>query len=90
MQPKRFGEVEAEEVIVLKLSGARDGKAVALPEGLDAICIETPNGTIYLDLGEPIPDMVLMRTSIRDGGTSRLIFSPMDGRIAVGVIKTTR
>ena len=71
-----------------KISGARDGKEVPLPQDLDAIYIQTTTGSIYIDLGSPIPDMVLIRPSAGDGGQARLILSPMEGRMAVGVIKT--
>ena len=73
------------------VTGARDGNAVSLPEGLDAINIVTAIGVIHIDLGQQVPNMVLMRSSEHGGGpgNTRLIMSPMDsGRIAVGVIKT--
>lgn len=71
----------------VKLSGARDGKPVELPQDLDALVIETSKGAIYIDLGEVVPDMVMMRTSVSAGPGARLVFTPMDGRVAVGVIK---
>jgi hypothetical protein len=75
----------------LRVSGARDGAEVKLPNDLDAIDIATEIGVIHIDLGQQVPNMVLMRSSEHDGGPgkARLILSPMDsGRIAVGVIKT--
>jgi hypothetical protein len=74
----------------LRVSGARDGYAVELPGGLDAIDIATEIGVIHIDLGQQVPNMVLVRSSDHAGGpgNTRLILSPMDsGRIAVGVIK---
>ena len=75
----------------LRISGVRDGKGVELPKDLDAIDIATEIGVIHIDLGQQVPNMVLMRSSEHEGGpgNTRLILSPMDsGRIAVGVIKT--
>jgi hypothetical protein len=75
----------------LKVEGARDGRAVELPQDLDAIAITTKQGTIYIDLAEQVQNMVLMRTSVANRGADvvRLILSPMEsGRIAVGVIRT--
>ena len=75
----------------LTLAGARDGQAVPLPQDLDAIAISTAHGTIYIDLGEQVENMVLMRASLNTltPEVVRLILSPMDsGRIAVGVIRT--
>jgi glycerate-2-kinase len=64
---------------------------VPLPLDLDAIRITTQQGTIHIDLGEQVQNMVLMRTSldIRSTDVIRLILSPMEsGRLAVGVIRT--
>ena len=75
----------------LQVVGARDGKAVALPSGLDSINIVTKIGVIHIDLGQQVPNMALMRSSEHSGGpgSTRLILSPMEGgRVAVGVIKT--
>jgi hypothetical protein len=74
----------------LRVVGAKDGKAVELPSGLDSINIITEIGVIHIDLGHQVPNMVLMRSSELSGGpgNTRLILSPMEsGRIAVGVIK---
>jgi hypothetical protein len=76
---------------IKKLEGARDGRAVDLPQDLDAIVIQTEHGGIYIDLTAPVPGMVLLRASVADqaagGRQRRLILSPMDGaRLAVGVI----
>lgn len=74
---------------VLKLSGARDGKPVELPQDLDAISIDLEHGTLYIDLSGPVPGMVLMRAVETEGrGPARMILSPMNGRMAVGVIKS--
>jgi hypothetical protein len=70
--------------------GAKDGSLVELPKGLDAINITTEIGVIHIDLGQQVPNMILMRSSEHAGGpgNTRLIFSPTEsGRIAVGVIK---
>jgi hypothetical protein len=76
----------------MKISGARDGKSVELPQDLDAIVIDLEYGAIYIDLAGQVPGTVLMRASVGDyerTGPTRLILSPMDsGRIAVGVIKS--
>jgi hypothetical protein len=75
----------------LRVIGARDGQAVELPRNLDSINILTEIGVIHIDLGQQVPNMVLMRSSEHAGGpgNTRLILSPMDsGRLAVGVIKT--
>jgi hypothetical protein len=75
----------------LKLEGARDGRAVPLPQDLDAIAITTDKGTIHIDLGEQVENMVLMRAALntRTSEVVRLILSPMEsGRLAVGVIRT--
>lgn len=75
----------------LIVTGARDGNEVPLPDDLDAIDIATEIGVIHIDLGQQVPNMVLVRASEHEGGPgrTRLIMSPMDsGRIAVGVIKT--
>jgi hypothetical protein len=69
-----------------KIAGAKDGREVELPQDLDAITIQTGIGTIYIDISGPVPDMILLRTSAADVAT-RLILSPMDGRMAIGVIK---
>jgi hypothetical protein len=74
----------------LRVVGAKDGRAVDLPSGLDAINIITEIGVIHIDLGHQLPNMILMRSSAHAGGpgNTRLILSPMDsGRIAVGVIE---
>ena len=74
----------------LQVVGARDGKAVTLPNDLDSINIVTDIGVIHIDLGQQVPNMALIRSSEHSGGpgATRLILSPMDrGRIAVGVIK---
>ena len=74
----------------LGLRGVRDGKAVDLPSDLDAIDILTEIGVIHIELGQQVPNMVLVRSSDHAGGAgqTRLILSPMEsGRVAVGVIK---
>jgi hypothetical protein len=72
----------------LRIAGARDGESVQLPQNLDALLIETSTGSIYIDLGEQVPGMVLIRGVDESGGRARLIASPMEsGRLAVGVIK---
>lgn len=74
----------------LRVIGIRDGSAMDLPTNLDAIAVTTEIGVIYIDLGQQVPNMVLMRSSEHAGGPgkTRLILSPMDsGRLAVGVIK---
>jgi hypothetical protein len=76
----------------LSVVGARDGQAVELPTNLDTIAIITEIGVIHIDLGQQVPNMVLMRSSSHAGGPgdTRLILSPMEsGRIAVGVIRST-
>jgi hypothetical protein len=75
----------------LTLEGARDGRAVQLPQDLDAICITTEKGTIYIDLGEQVENMVLLRAALNTHTPEviRLILSPMEsGRLAVGVVRT--
>lgn len=75
----------------LRVTAARDGREVQLPENLDAIDISTEIGTIHIDLRQQVPNMVLIRSSEHTGGPghTRLILSPMEaGRVAVGVIKT--
>jgi hypothetical protein len=76
----------------IRVSGARDGKGVELPQDLDAIVIELEHGAVYIDLAGQVPGMVLMRASVgayERTGPTRLILSPMDsGRMAVGVIKS--
>jgi hypothetical protein len=76
----------------IKLSGARDGKAVELPQDLEALVIDLDHGSLYIDLAGQVPGMVLMRASIGEyeqRGPTRLILSPMDsGRIAVGVVRS--
>jgi hypothetical protein len=72
----------------MKVTGAKDGNEVALPPGLDAIIIETRIGGIYIDLNGPVPDMVLVRAVARDAANTRLILSPMNERMAMGVIKS--
>lgn len=69
-----------------KLVGVNDGNEVKMPQNLDALVIETPTGGIYIDLSGPVPGCVLMRASVGDGKRVRLIFSPEQGRVAVGVI----
>jgi hypothetical protein len=74
----------------LRVVGAKDGSLVELPSGLDSINIMTEIGVIHIDLGQQVPNMVLVRSSEHTGGpgATRLILSPMEsGRIAVGVIK---
>jgi hypothetical protein len=77
----------------IKVSGARDGSEVELPQDLDAIVIQLEHGSLYIDLAGQVPGTVLMRASVGDYeriGPTRLILSPMDsGRMAVGVIKST-
>jgi len=74
----------------LKLRGYRDGHEVTLPDNLDAIGVETPNGVVYIELAEQVGQMVLVR-AVSSGpqvGAARLILSPMQsGRIAIGCIK---
>jgi hypothetical protein len=74
----------------LRVLCVRDGRSTELDEDLDAIDIVTRIGVIHIDLGEQVPDMVLMRSSEHGGGPgrTRLILSPMgSGRLAVGVIE---
>lgn len=76
----------------LRVVGATDGRAVELPVGLDTIAIITEIGVIHIDLGQQVPNMVLMRSAAHAGGpgNTRLILSPMEsGRMAVGVIQST-
>jgi hypothetical protein len=76
----------------IKISGARDGREVELPQDLDAIYIHLEHGSLYIDLAGQVPGTVLMRASVADWqeqGPRRLIFSPMDAqRMSVGVIKS--
>lgn len=76
----------------VRISGARDGKTVELPQDLDALVIELEHGSLYIDLAGQLPGTVLMRTAIGDRertGPTRLILSPVGSeRIAVGVIKS--
>lgn len=73
----------------VRLSGARDGKPVELPQDLDALSIDLENGTLYIDLTGPVPGMVLMRAVETEGrGPARMILSPLEGRMAVGVIRS--
>jgi hypothetical protein len=75
----------------LRIEGVRDGAAIELPQDLDAIAITTAKGTVYIDLGEQVENMVLMRAPADSDSSDvlRLILSPMQsGRIAVGVIRT--
>lgn len=76
----------------LRIRAARDGKEVTISQDIDTIVIETSKGGVHIDLGGPIPDMVMVRatwTEENPGGDVRLILSPMQGgRMAVGVIKT--
>ena len=59
----------------LRIEGARDGKAVALPQGLDAIDIVTEVGRIQIDLGHQVPNMVLVRSSAHEGGPTAILAS---------------
>ena len=76
----------------VRISGARDGAKVDLPQDLDAIVIDLEHGSLYIDLAGQVPGTVLMRASVGEyerTGPTRLILSPMEsGRIAVGVIKS--
>ena len=76
----------------IRISGARDGKAVELPQNLDALVIDLEHGSLYVDLAGQVPGMVLVRASVGEyerTGPTRLILSPMEsGRIAVGVIRS--
>jgi hypothetical protein len=74
----------------LIVRGVRDGAVVDFPPDLDAIDIVTEIGVIHIDLGQQIPNMVLVRSSDHTGGpgSTRLILSPLEsGRLAFGVIK---
>lgn len=77
----------------IRISGARDGRKVDLPQDLDAIVIELEHGSLYVDLAGHVPGTVLMRASVGEherSGPTRLILSPMEsGRVAVGVIRST-
>ena len=54
-----------------RIVGVRDGKEIPLPQELDYLCIETSKGAIYVDLGSPIPDMVLLRPNPSPRGEGR-------------------
>jgi len=77
----------------LTISGARDGRAVELPQDLDALVIALDHGGLYIDLGAQVPGMVLLRPTVGAGerpAPTRLILSPMgSGRVAVGVIESS-
>ena len=77
----------------IRIEGARDGRAVELPQDLDALVIGLEQGGLYVDLAGQVPGMVLIRAVVGAGeqpAPTRLILSPMDGsRIAVGVIKSS-
>jgi hypothetical protein len=76
----------------VKISGARDGKSVELPQDLDVIVIDLEHGTFQIDLAGQVLGTVLMRAAVGDfprTGPTRLILSPMEsGLIAVGVVKS--
>ncbi len=74
------------------IEGARDGRAVALPKGLNALVIGLEHGALYVNLAGQVSGMVLIRATVGAGDRPtplRLILSPMNGgRVAVGVIKS--
>lgn len=76
----------------IRISGARDGESMELPQDLDALVIELEHGSLYIDLAGQVTGMVLMRAAVGEHertGPTRLILSPMESwRIAVGVIES--
>jgi hypothetical protein len=74
----------------LKLTGMRHGEEVSLPQDLDAIAIETYEGTIYIDLAEQIENHVLVRGIRVDGRAGQVELSKLNsGRLAMGISKQT-
>lgn len=77
----------------IRVEGARDGRALELPQDLDALVVALALGGLYIDLAGQVPGMVLIRATVAADdlpAPTRLIFCPMDGgRVAVGVIRSS-
>ena len=74
------------------IHGVRDGATVELPQGLDAIFVNTAQGTICIDLGSRLENAVLLGAMPKAGdAAAELTFSRLpSGRTAVSVAQTRR